>query len=105
MSLKSESDLFIQTLPGLLCEGGMARLALMPDIWHAAPQSPKGAQGLREQAQTHMKAQRIGVGIAQILVMPSKPAGPVSWAQTSQQQAERRWHCAPARLRLRHGVA
>jgi hypothetical protein len=29
-----------------------------------------------------MKAQRIGVGIAQIPIMPSKPARPVPWAQT-----------------------
>jgi hypothetical protein len=82
--LKSETSLFIQALPGLLCERGWLALLSCQTFGMQSPSASKNTQGLREQAWTHTKAQRIGVGIAQNPIMPSKPAEPTPWAQTAQ---------------------
>jgi hypothetical protein len=84
------------------------QVAAQRSCWAFGTQCPslsKGAWGPREQARTRMKAQRIGAGTAQILVVASKPAGPAPWAQTAWQQAGRPWHSAQARPRPRRGAA
>jgi hypothetical protein len=54
--LKSQTSLFIQALPGLLCEGGWLALLSCQTLGAQCPNAPKDAQGLREQARTHTKA-------------------------------------------------
>jgi hypothetical protein len=78
-----ETTLFKPTFAGLLCEGGWLALLSCQMFGTQSPSVLKGAQGFREQARIHMKANESEWAIAQILTLPSKPAGPVSWAQTA----------------------
>jgi hypothetical protein len=78
-----ESSPAAQTNAGLLCEG--ARLALLSSQMFSTqcPSASKDAQGFQRAGRVPHESQRIGIGVVQILVMPSMPAGPMSWAQTA----------------------
>jgi hypothetical protein len=83
MTPSCETTLFKPTLAGLLCEGGWLALLSCQPLGMQSPSALKSTWGFRKQAQIHMKANGSEWAIAQILALPSKPAGPASWAQTA----------------------
>jgi hypothetical protein len=75
--------LFKSTFAGLLCEGSWLALLSCQMFGTQSPSVLKDAWGLQRAGADPRESQRIGVGIEQILTLPSKPAGPVPWAQTA----------------------
>jgi hypothetical protein len=65
------------------CEGAWLALLSSQTFSMQCPSLQKDAWDFRRAGTVPHESQRIGAGVAQILVMPSTPAGPMPWAQTA----------------------